>query len=952
MFVSKSSASTRRRYVLCSACVIALAIIAGAILIVSPAHRVGAKSDSSRAGAFSAKPIQVSFAALPLVFEQNQGQTDAQVKYMARANGYQLFLTSHDAVFSLHSKSSSSEAAARRESRTSQLENRNLGDHRKSRSSAVRMRLVNGNADATVTAADPLPGKSNYFIGNDPKNWHTNIAQFARVSYKNIYPGIDLAYYGEQSKLEFDFIVAPQSDPAAIDLAFTGAERLATDASGNLVISSAAGDVLLHKPVAYQRQSGARQLVDAQFVLKPHNQVQFQLGEYDRSRELVIDPTVTYATYLGGSLEDDGYAIGFDGSGNAYVTGQTESTDFPTVGGFPPNTYVGGFDVFVTKLAANGASLGYSTYVGGHGDDSGNALAVDSSGDVFVAGGTKSSDFPYSGTPFQSVLKGTENAFVFELNPAGAALTASTFLGGAGSDFANGIAIHTSGVYVVGSTSSADFPVLSGYQTTLAGPAGSSNGFVTKLNSTLSAPLIYSTYLGGGSGDCASAVAVLSGQAYVTGATQNASFPFTTGAFQTNCTSCGSGVYDAFVTVLNTAAIGTNSLIYSTFLGGSGTDEGLGISVDSSGSAYIAGLTQSADFPTQSPWQKALGGSTQTLTQNAFVSKLNPAGSALVYSTYLGGNSSDGASSIALDANNNAYVTGQAGSSNFPVAQPTQATLGGGNDAFVSLFNASGSLFFSTYLGGSQNENTNPNSIAPIGAIAVDTKGNAYVTGNTLSADFPASAGAFQTTCVSCSASMPAPDAFVATYTVPTSADFSVTATTPASVNAGSSGSSTVTLVSINGYNSAVNLSCSVTGSGSPLPACAGASSFSPNPATPTGTGASSTLTITTTGSTSALVRPAKFFYAMWLPLAGISLAGVGFGSPRTRRKKLLGLLMIGIVMAVLFLMPACGGGKSGGGGGGGGTGTPAGSYTVTITATGTDSGATTHSTTVTLKVN
>src|SRR6202453_1583801 len=947
MFVSKSSASTRRRYALCSACVIALAVIAGAILIVSPAHRVGAKSDSSRAGAFSAKPIQVSFAALPLVFEQNQGQTDAQVKYMARANGYQLFLTSHDAVFSLHSKSSSSEADARRESRTSQLENRNLGDHRKSRSSAVRMRLVNGNADATVTAADPLPGKSNYFIGNDPKNWHTNIAQLARVSYKNIYPGIDLAYYGEQSKLKFDFIVAPQSDPAAIDLAFTGAERLATDASGNLVISSAAGDVLLHKPVAYQRQSGARQLVDAQFVLKPHNQVQFHLGEYDRSRELVIDPTVTYATYLGGNAEDDAYGIGFDGSGNAYVTGQTESTDFP---GTAANTYDASFDVFVTEIAANGASLVYSTYVGGSRADSGNALAVDPSGDVFVAGGTSSPDFPTTAGSFQpSFGGGTLNAFVFELKPGGAALTYNTYLGGTGMDYANGIAIDSTGAYVIGSTTSADFPAPAPvFPSALS---GSSNGFVTKLNPTGTA-LLYSTFLGG-SGDFASAVAVLSNQAYVTGTTQNTTFPTTSQSFQSTCASCSSTSTDAFVTVFNSSGTG---LVYSTFLGGSGTDAGLGIAVDSSGDAYITGFTQSADFPVQSPWQKTIG-STQAPPQNAFVSKLNPSGSSLVYSTYLGGNSSDGGNSIAVDTNNNAYVTGQAGSPNFPLEQPTQGTLGGGNDAFVSLFNSSGSLFFSTYLGGSQNENTyTSGATAPLGSIAADGKGDVYVTRNTFSTDFPTAAASgtevFQTACASCGAATPTPDAFLAKYSVPSTGDFSVTATTPASVNAGSSGSSTVTLVSINGYNSAVNLSCSVTGSGSPLPACAGASSFSPNPATPTGTGASSTLTITTTGSTSALVRPAKFFYAMWLPLAGISLAGVGFGSPRTRRKKLLGLLMIGIVMAVLFLMPACGGRESGGGGGGGGTGTPAGSYTVTITATGTDSGGTNHSTTVTLKVN
>lgn len=950
--MSIPSASTNRKYALRAFTIFGiLAIIAVAILRLSPAHGVESNSNPSRAVPSAAmRSIHASFAALPLAFEQNQGQTDGQVKYMARASGYELFLTGNDAVFSLHTNTPG-DADARRGVRTPELRNKNLRNDSPGRPSAVRMRLVNGKSDATVTATEPLPGKSNYFIGNDPKKWHTNVAQYGRVSYQSIYPGIDLAYYGAQSKLEFDFIVAAQSDPAAIDLAFSGVRRLATDEAGNLIVSSAAGDILLHKPVAYQRQGGTRQPVDARFVLKPHNEVHFQLGEYDRGRELIIDPSVTYATYLGGSAEDDGYGIGFDGSGNAYVTGQTQSTDFPLIAGGYSGSNNGGFDVFVSKIAANGASLIYSTYVGGGGDDSGNALAVDSAGDVFVTGGTKSSDFPKI-NPLQGTLNGSENAFVFELNPTGTALIYSTYLGGIGTDVASGIAIDATGTYVVGSTSSDNFPFTSNaYQESLVSIDNATNGFVTKLNPAGSA-LLYSTYLGG-SGDFASGVAVSAGNVYVTGATQNTTFPTTTGAFQTTCTSCSSAVYDAFVSIFNPAAsTGPASLVYSTFLGGSGMDEGLGIAVDSSGNAYVAGLTQSADFPTKSALQPALGGSSNV--QNAFVSKLNPALSTLTYSTYLGGNASDGANSIAVDANNNAYVTGQASSPNFPLAQPTQATLGGSNDAFVSLFNSSGYLFFSTYLGGSQNENTTVSggNLAVLGAIAADGKGNLYVTGNTFSTDFPTS-GALEATCASCSLSTPLPDAFVAKYSVPSTADFSVTATTPNAVSPGSSGTSTVTLLSINGYNSPVNLTCSVTGAGSPAPACSGASSFSPNPTTPTGTGATSTLTITTTASTSALVRPAKFFYAMWLPIAGMSFIGVGFGSPRARRKKVLGILMIGMAMAALLLMPACGGGSSGGGGGGGGKGgTPSGSYTVTITATGTDSGATTHSTTVTLKVN
>lgn len=944
--MSKPSAPNRRMYAFCAVAVIA--IFAVALTVMAPARRGTVRSASSPSSAsqsgvqsgFEAKTIapaarerlQATYAALPLAFEQNQGQIDPQVKYMARANGYTLFLTDSDAIFSFHPRLPPSRTDA-------------APNSQKKPDAAVRMRLVGGSSAAPVAVGKQLPGITNYYLGNDPKNWHANVSQYARVSYKNVYPGIDLAYYGEQNKLEFDFIVAPKSNSAPIDLAFSGAQHVKTDASGNLIISSSAGDVVLHKPLAYQKQNGIRQFVDAHFVLKANNQVSFDLGNYDRSRELVIDPSVTYATYLGGTSEDDGYGIAFDSSGNAYVTGQTASTNFPVVGGVA-GTNAGSFDVFVTKIKADGSSLVYSTYVGGSGMDSGNALAVDALGDVFVAGGTSSTDFPTTTTAFQKTFGGGSlDAFVFELNPGGTALTYSTYLGGTGTDVASSIAVDGSGAYVVGSTGSTDFPTHNPFQSSLA---GSSNGFVTKLSPS-GAALLYSTYLGGGTGDFASAVAVPAGAtgpsaAYVTGAALNPSFPTTNGAFQTTCGTdgtCNGGLSDAFVTVFNTTGTG---LVYSTFLGGAETDEGLGIAVDSSGDAYVTGLTQSSNFPLQSAWQKTLGG-----TQNAFVSQLNPAGTALTYSTFLGGSQIDAATGIALDQNKNAYLTGETASPNFPLVNPTQATAGGGNDAFVSEVNSAGSLVFSTYLGGSLNENTNASGgeFSALGSIAVDTTGaNVYVTGNTLSTNFPKQA-AEQT------AEAGGIDAFVVKYAFPTIPDFTITATTPTTVAPGSNSTSTVTLISLNNYNSAVNLSCSVSGNGSPAPACS-ASSFSTNPQTPTGSGALSTLTITTTGANAAMYRPAKFFYAMWLPIAGMSLLGMGFSSARSRRKKLLGFLMIGMVMAALFLMPACGGGSSGGGGGGCTGCTPAGNYTVTVTGIGTDAAATTHSVTppLTLTVN
>jgi hypothetical protein len=937
----------------CAFCIVpVLAMIAVALLVLSPARHRGAAGTAS-SGSFTSQPgtvtpaargrIQASYAALPLAFEQNQGQTDTQVKYMARGNGYTLFLTAKAAVFSLQSRSAESAPSTVR--RGAELRAKSLPEQRNAQedsTAVVRMQLVGGNSLAKIAASDQVPGKSNYFVGNDPSKWRRDVAHYARVSYENVYPGVNMAFHGAQRQFEFDFVVAPGANPAPIGFLFTGAQGMKTDDSGNLVISSAAGDVLLHKPVAYQERQGARQAVDARFLLKSGNKVSFELGDYDRSRELVIDPSVSYeySTYLGGTDDDEGYAIAFDSSGNAYVTGQTASPTFPGASGTLPDAAA----VFVTKIDADGSSLLYSTYVGGTGTgtDSGNGIAVDASGDAFVAGGTTSTTFPTTSVAFQKTLKGAGNAFVFELVPDGTSLTYCTYLGGSGNDVALGIALDSAGnAYPVGETSSTDFPTspnpLQGY---VAGSKAS--GFVTKLNS-LGTALVYSTYLGGSSaGDFVGAVALdSSDNVYVTGQTFSSSFPTTTGAFQPKCGSCSGGDSDAFVTKLSPTG---SALLYSTFLGGSGTDIGDGIAVDSSGNAYVTGLTGSTDFPLQSALQTALGGA-----DDAFVTKLNPAGSALVYSTFLGGSQPDGAvtfgASIAVDSSGYAYLTGQTSSTDFPLQSALQSTYGGGStDAFVSEINSTGSaLAFSTYLGGSQDEDDS----GSYGAIAVDSVGaNIYVTGSTLSINFPT----FPTQSPYQKNNAGGTDAFVAKYAQ--SQSFSIVATTPAAVAPGTSGTSMVTLTAFHGYSSPVNLSCSVSGTGSPLPACS-TTSFSPGQVTPTAVGATSTLTITTTAANAAMFVPRKVFYAMWLPIAGMSLVGIAFGSAHSRRRKVLGFLMIGMVVAGLLLMPACGGSSSsGGGGGGGGGGTPAGSYTVTITGTGTDTNTTTQSTQVTLTVN
>ena len=906
-------------------------IVAIAGLAVLGIAGAGGEHSRTVAGPSGPNPTQstrvlASMGTLPLAFEANQGQTDPQIKYMARGNGYTVFLTADDAVFALHS---SSQATATQVSRTHDpagITHHPAPVHIKDRPAAIHMRLVGGNPASPITANNQLPSRSNYFIGNDRSQWHTNVPQYARVSYREAYPGVNLAFYGVQRQLEFDFIVAPGASPAPIRFGISGANRIATDNSGNLILASPAGNVLLHKPVAYQQKDGTRQPVGARFVLQAHNQVSFELGTYDRSRELVIDPSVTYATYLGGTAEDDGNAIAVDANGNAWVTGQTKSTNFPTKN--PLTNHAankGGFDVFVTEFSPTGA-LVYSTYIGGGLDDSGNAIAVNASGNVFVAGGTKSSDFPTQG-PFQSTLKGASNAFVLELNSTGSTLMYSTYLGGTGTDVASGLALDKSGnAYIAGSTTSTDFPT---HNPPASGTAG---GFVTELNSSGNA-LVYSAYVGAGLLDFASAIAVDgSGNAYVTGATESPSFPTTAGVVQPTCgtaPNCNGALYDAFVMVIKPSGVG---LVYSTFLGGESKDEGLGIAVDSAGDAYVTGVTSSTLFPLGvARLQPTLKGGS-----DAFVSELNPTGTQLLSSTYLGGTGGDVGIAIAVDSKQNAYVTGVTGSSDFPMASPTQNKNNGQNDAFVSEFSTGGSsLVFSTYLGGSLNENTTSSGGSSLAGIAVDSAGaNIYVTGSTASSasplPFPATSGAYQA-----SFGGGASDAFVVKYSSSgTAANFTITngALSPTSGHAGASASATITVTSQNSFNGAVALACTVAPAVSKGPTC----SFSNPSVTPPANGSTtSTLNLVTTTASARLgapsdQRPSGIIYATLLPL-GITLLGAGFVPAGSRRRKLFGLLLLGLMLTGLFLLPAC---SSSGNNNGGGGGTPTGTYTITVTGT------------------
>jgi hypothetical protein len=705
---------------------------------------------TSPADAKAQARILGQYGKLPLSFEANHGQTDGRVKFLSRTRGYSLFLTADEAVLALSGSAAKRPApkgvsgfgAATVSLKRYPDTNPNPGTNPKPATpqsmtgGVLRMKLRHANPAAKITGTDELAGTSNYFIGNDPEKWRTNIPTYAKVKYEGIYSGIDLVYYGNQRQLEYDFIVAAGADPSRIAFDVSGVKRIRRDGNGNLVLKMGSDDIRWHKPVVYQEKDGARQEIAAQYAITDKTRVGFELGEYDKTRPLYLDPLI-YSTYLGGSNNDSSNAIAVDIAGNAYVVGSTFSSDFPVTPGafqracsYPCNSA----DAFVAKLNPSGSALVYSTYLGGSGFDSGSCIAVDSAGTAYVTGGTDSKDFPLM-NPLQSTYGGGNlDAFVAEINSEGSALVYSTFLGGSGDENLYGtpaIAVDSTGnTYVTGWTNSTDFPVSpNAFQKKCN--RGSNcyaygDAFVAKISPAGSA-FVYSTYLGGSRTDLTNGITADSaGNAYVTGTTRSPNFPTTPGAFQT---SCGDGQQcqygDAFVTKLNSSG---SALVYSTFMGGSGYDNGHDIAVDSAGSAYVTGWTSSTNFPTRNAMQPTSGGG----QYDAFVFKLNPAGSGLVYSTYLGGTSDDWGLGIALDSSEDAYVIGNTESLNFPTVSPFQKHHRGGNttDVFVSKLNAAGStLLFSTYLGGSLTDNSF--------RIAVDSSGYAYVTGNTSSTDFP-----------------------------------------------------------------------------------------------------------------------------------------------------------------------------------------------------------------------
>ena len=735
----------------------AVVMVAAIALLLGSVNRVPAGGSGSQvasgpslqasASQHGFPQLRTDFASLPLVFEPNQGQSDARVKFLARGAGYGLFLTADEAVLTLQHSALSTQ-------------------HSANRVSVVRMGLAGANANSVATGADLLPGKSNYFIGNNPAKWHRDVPQFARVRYPQVYPGIDLVYYGNQGRLEYDFEVAPGADPGQVRLKFDGTDALRLDGNGDLVLASKDGNIRLQAPRVYQKSGESQQPVRGRFVLRGKDQVGFEIGTYDRSRQLVIDPVLTYSTYLGGTANEGCLAItgttasgcpaiAVDSAFNIYVAGPTTSSDFPIVGTpFQPALNAGS-DVFVAKFNPSGTTELAATYLGGSGTDTTAGIAVDAASQVYIAGNSTSADFPVSTNAFQAApVSGGSHVVATVLTSDFTGLVYSTYLSGDGLDTATGVALdfHAK-MYLTGTTASTNFPTTAtAFQ---LAPKATHQFFMTKLDpvaTTSAGTLAYSSYVGGA---VPSNGVVAGGGIAVDPGTSNV---FITGG--TTFTDMGlnspqtqAGGMDAIVARFDLTQASSAQEKYLAYIGGSGDDVGYGIAVDTGLDSYVTGSTTSTDVLTRTydpvlpttlaadTFQANNAGGT-----DAFVMKSGTPCTGtgctspnvpFIYFSYLGGSQKDVGYAIAVDSSQGARITGSTASSDFHLLNngSVQAGFGGGaTDAFVARIDTTAvsstqSSHFSTFLGGGGADSGT--------AIAIDPQGNTFVAGETASGNFP-----------------------------------------------------------------------------------------------------------------------------------------------------------------------------------------------------------------------
>lgn len=665
--------------------------------------------------------------SLPLFFEANNGQTDSEVKFLARRPGY-LLRFKNDRIETVSA--------------------------RRNDSSQLTLQFINAQSATTIEGLTRLSGESNYLAGNDATQWHTSIPHYQSVKYHNLYRGIDLIYYGHDGQnssangeMEYDFIVQPQANVDDILLNFdyqlsSQSEdnaplkdnsqikdnlQLKIDEHGDLLIETAMGTIRKLRPQAYQDINGERKIVTASYLIYDNHQrdhqIKFQLGAYDHNYPLIIDPVVNYASYFGGKGSDEASAVAVDSSGNLYMTGITTSLDLKLSGGVQKNNK-GSFDIFIAKINADGNGLVYATYLGGSSIDQAFGLAIDGQGSAYIVGSTTSKDFPTT-KPLQDKLKGgTFDGFIVKLNAAGNSLNYATYLGGSDDDEALSVAVNSRGeAFIAGTTSSVDFPVNNG----MPRPGGDSDAFVARLSAN-GDKLIYSGYLGGSDEDDGTAIAIdLDDNAYIAGSTFSTNFPKISNPDAppslnnaSTTPQADSNNSDAFVTRFDSTG---KKIIYSTVMGGSADDEALSIAVDSFKNAYITGRTLSANYPVAAGnIQGTSGGG-----QDAFITQITETGFFTFFSSYLGGSGNDVGNSIVVDGEGNFYVVGSTSSPNFPVKNGLPGSTSGGRDAFLIKGNVSGAVDYNTLLGGKDNDEAF--------AVALDSNKNVYVAGVTLSTD-------------------------------------------------------------------------------------------------------------------------------------------------------------------------------------------------------------------------
>ena len=710
-------------------------VLLAAIALLCPALQLAQTVQSTGTG------TKASYGTVPLRFEANEGQTNPEVDFLSRGHGYSVFLTSKGMVLSFHpigeAEARMPEPATVDPSFRANMRQRWLDRQR--HGNAIAIDLVGANPKPLPKGELPLATRVNYFVGNDPKKWHRNIPTYQQIRYTDVYPGVDLVYYGKNHQLEYDFSLRPGADPSRIQFAVRGADAVRLDSNGNLLLTKADSTLLFQVPQVFEESSGHRQSIPGSYVMRDATHVGFTVAKHDSTKRLVIDPVLVYSTFLGGSNDDYTSGIAVDAAGDAYVAGLTDSSDFPlTPNGSPSPVY---FLLFLAKLDAAGQNLLFVDFFGGSsGNDDVTSIALDSSGNAFVTGATGSSDFPITANAFQTARASSgingSDAYLTEFSADGATLLYSSFLGGSNSQYAYSVAVDPAGEAVVGGvTESTDFPIRNGYQTSVAqdqfGDWGE-YGFLTKFTAPLGNSVVYSTYLGGnnldptsppvGSFPISNIIAVatdIDGNAFVTGQTNTTNFPLTPGALLTSYQ--GRGLTSGFVSKLSTSG----SIGYSTYLP---LRYGVmdSIAVDATGAAYVTGgsiLANSFPVTNTSICNPSVG------CNGAIVAKIDPTGSSFVYSTYLDSGNITIAEAIQVDAQGDAFILG--GGQQFNLVNPIQQ-FGGSRDVIIAEIDPSATtVLMATALGGQGAE-------GEVG-MALGSDGSLYVTGLTESLDFPVS---------------------------------------------------------------------------------------------------------------------------------------------------------------------------------------------------------------------